>query len=282
MPTDPTAYCLEQVRRFDRERYLCTLFAPAGLRDHLWALYAFNVEIARVREIVSEPVIGQMRLQWWRDAIAEFNGGRSVRAHPVAQALAQAMQARPIQPAHLERLLVAREFDLADTPPADLAALEDYACGTSSTLLLAALDVLGVGDDVSAEAARQVGIAWALVGLLRAVPFHARQRRLYLPLDLLAQAGIDAEAVFEGQAGKALAEIAAQITARTREHLGHARDRRRDVAHAALPIMLFAVLAERHCRRLERQRFQLFAAPAPRPAAGDMLRLALAAWRGAY
>lgn len=282
MPPDPAAYCLEQVRRFDRERYLCTLFAPTAERDHLWALYAFNVEIARVREIVSEPIIGQMRLQWWRDVIAEIGGGGNVRSHPVAQGLAQAMQARPIQPAHLERLLVAREFDLADTPPADIAAMEDYAAGTSSALLLAALDVLGAGDKVSAEAARHVGIAWALVGLLRAVPFHARQRRLYLPLDLLVQAGIDFDALFEGKSTAALAEVAATIAARAREHLHRARERKHDVGRAALPVLLLAVLAERHCRRLERQHFQLFAAARQGPAAGDTLRLASAAWQGRY
>ena len=121
----------ELVRRADPDRYFSALFAPADKRPLLLALYAFNVEIARVRELVSEPVIGQIRLQWWRDAIAEFAEGK-VRSHPVAEALARALQARPIQAAHFERLLVAREFDLLDTPPADLAALEEYAAGTSS------------------------------------------------------------------------------------------------------------------------------------------------------
>src|SRR4051812_33354988 len=145
MNQDPAAYCLEQVRRFDRDRYLCALFAPEADRPHLLALYAFNAEIARVREIVSEPVIGQMRLQWWRDALVEFRDG-NVRAHPVAQALAAALRARPVRGELLERMLVAREFDLADVPPDSLAALEQYAEGTSSSLLLAALDMLGVHD----------------------------------------------------------------------------------------------------------------------------------------
>jgi phytoene synthase len=257
------------------------LFAPAAARAHLWALYAFNVEIARVREIVSEPVIGQMRLQWWRDAIAEFGTG-AVRSHPVAQGLAQALRARPVQPALIERLLVAREFDLAETPPADLAALEDYADGTSASLLLAALDILGVRDAASIDAARHIGVGWALAGLLRAVPFHARQRRLYLPLDLLTAAGIEPEAVFEGRAGHGLTDVAATIVVRARQHLQHARDRRRDVARAASPVLLLAVLLDRRCRLIEHQRFQLFTPPSPRASAADPLRLAFQAWRGRY
>src|SRR5258708_31734671 len=97
MADDPTQYCAQQGRRFAHDRYLCTMFAREPVQARLFALYAFNVEIARVREIVSEPVIGQMRLQWWRDAITEFAAG-TVRDHPVAQALARALAARPVDP----------------------------------------------------------------------------------------------------------------------------------------------------------------------------------------
>ncbi|MBV8534645.1 MAG: squalene/phytoene synthase family protein, partial [Alphaproteobacteria bacterium] len=200
MPDDPFTYCADQVRRLDHDRYLCALFAPSGDQRRLFALYAFNLEIARVREIVSEPLIGQMRLQWWRDALGEIAAG-TVRAHPVAQALARAMEGRPVRAELFERLLTAREFDLGDQPPADMAALEAYAADTSAAVLEAGLDLLGVTDAAAKEAAHHVGIAWSLVGLLRAVPFHARRRRLYLPADLLAGAHIDHERFFEGRPG---------------------------------------------------------------------------------
>ena len=146
-------------------------------------------------------------------------------------------------------------------------------------MLLAALDILGVGDAASTDAARHLGIAWALIGLLRAVPFHARQRRLYLPVDLLMQTGVDPDALIEGRPQAGLADVAAKIVARVRDRLHRARDRQQRVARAALPVMLLAVLAERHCRRLERRQFQLFTVVPERPAPFDTVRLALAAWR---
>src|SRR5258708_40013043 len=107
MADDPTQYCAQQGRRFDHDRCLCTMFAREPVQARLFALYAFNVEIARVREIVSEPVIGQMRLQWWRDAITEFAAG-PVRGPPGAPALARALGPPPGDPRPLAPLLSPR------------------------------------------------------------------------------------------------------------------------------------------------------------------------------
>ena len=281
MAHDPLTYCADQVRRLDHDRYLCALFAPSSDQPRLFALYAFNLEIARVREVVSEPVIGQMRLQWWRDALGEIAAGQG-RAHPVAQALAQALADRPVRAELFERLLTAREFDLGDEPPADLAALESYAADTSSALLQAGLDLLDIADPAANEAARHVGVAWSLVGLLRAVPFHARQRRLYLPSDLLAGARVDHERLFEGRAGTGLRETARQLATRAGEHLGRARAARREVPRAARAVLLPATLADVHLRRLARADYDPFAPVLQRPRGGDALRLSLAALRNRY
>src|SRR5882672_10013553 len=163
-------FCAQQLRRLDHDRYLTTLFAPAAARPRLIALYAFNTEVARVGETVSEPIIGQMRLQWWRDAIAEAASGRPPRKHPVVAGLVDVL-ASGATPADFEPLLVAREQDLDEGAPADLAALEAYAEATSATLVRLAARLLGAEDDTTRAAARHVGIGWALVGCLRAVPF---------------------------------------------------------------------------------------------------------------
>src|SRR5690348_12565266 len=97
------------VRRQDRERYLTALFAPAGRREALLALYAFNHEVAKTREVVREPTLGQIRLQWWRDALEEIHDGRSPRRHEVVEPLAQAIRAHALPKAGFERLLVGRE-----------------------------------------------------------------------------------------------------------------------------------------------------------------------------
>jgi NADH dehydrogenase [ubiquinone] 1 alpha subcomplex assembly factor 6 len=281
MAHDPLTYCEDQVRRLDHDRYLCALFAPASDRPRLLALYAFNLEVARVREIVSEPVIGQMRLQWWRDALDEIANG-NVRAHPVAQALARAVEGRPVRAELLERLLAARELDLGEDPPPDLAALESYAADTSSALLQAGLDLLGVDDAAAREAARQVGLAWSLMGLLRAVPFHARRRRLYLPASLLAEAKIDREQLFEGRAGGGLRDIARQLADRAAGHLERARASWRDVPRGARAVLLPATLADAHLKRLAGAGYDPFAPGLQRPLGGAALRLSWAALWNRY
>lgn len=281
MPHDSAAYCLEQVRRFDRERYLCLLFAPEPARSRLVALYAFNLEVAKIRETVSEPLLGQIRLQWWRDALGEFGRG-IVRAHPIAEALAAALRDSPVRPALLERLLVAREADLDDAPPTTLTAMEVYAAGTSGGLQQAALDALGIQSETADRAAAGVGIAWALLGLLRAVPFQARQRRLRLPADLLAKEGVELDAVFEGQPGAGLRAVARAVDGRIGEHLAMARALARDVPRTALPAMLSAVLAESHRRRLANAGFNLFAPELLKPVPFDVIRLTYANWHSRY
>ena len=186
------SYCARLLRQQDPDRYLTALFAPPERREALFALYAFNLELARARESVREPIMGQMRLQWWRDSLAEMLAGRP-RAHEVGRPLAAAIAAYGLDPALLERLIDARERDMEAEPPADLAALLDYARGTSSTLTELALEVLGRPGPAVREAGRALGIAWALLGLVRAVPFHAAQRRLYLPTSLTAAAGLTAQ-----------------------------------------------------------------------------------------
>ncbi len=180
------------LRRFDRDRYLTTLFAPEGRRRALWALYGFNAEIASVREQVREPIAGRIRLQWWRDVIAAIYGG-APPAVPLARELADAVAAHGLSRAPFERLIEAREADLEDAPPPDLAALVAYAEDSSAALVALALEALGAGEaDAARAAGRHVGIAWALSGLLRAAPHRARTGWTGFPPALLAEAGIGA------------------------------------------------------------------------------------------
>ena len=275
------AYCLDQVRRFDHDRYLTVLFAPLEARERLIALYAFNLEVARVREVASEPLIGQIRLQWWREALDEMARG-SVRQHPVALRLAAAIEAANLPRETFERLLAAREFDLAGSPPADLAALEAYAEGTSATVMALAAGALGASGKAVESATRHAGIAFALVGLLRAVPFHAGQRRIYLPIDRLQAAGLDAEALFEGRTGAALTTIAQEIAERARKRLAMARRMRGEVPRASRAALLPAIVADIYLARLARRRYALFDPALQRPAGSRALRLAIASALGRY
>lgn len=271
----PAEWCAAEVRRHDRERWLTVLYAPEPLRWRLLALYAFNLEVARARESVTQPTLGLMRLQWWRDALAENAQGRP-RAHPVAQALVD----MALDGETVERLLAARELDMEDRPLADLAALEAYAEATSAGLSRLALDQLGVVDAASHAAARHVGIAWALVGLLRALPFHATRRRLYLPATLLEHTGTDPEAVLAGRFDPGLGRAVERVAATAHAHLRAGREIA--VPRAAVAALLPAVLAERHLARLGRIGYDPFRLPAGPPGPGDQLALLWRAWRGAF
>src|SRR5947209_10206033 len=155
------------VRRHDRDRFQTVLFAPAARREALFALYAFNYELARVRESVTQPMLGQIRLQWWRENIAAAFTGNAIRHHPVVEPLAAAVREFGLTRDHFDRLIDARETDLADEPQASLAAVEDYAESTSAGLVYLALEVLGAHNSAAAEAAHHIGIAYAIAGLLR-------------------------------------------------------------------------------------------------------------------
>jgi NADH dehydrogenase [ubiquinone] 1 alpha subcomplex assembly factor 6 len=196
LPGSRLSACGALVERHDRDRYLASLFAAEPEREALFALYAFNHEVAKTAEVVSEPMLGEIRLQWWREAIAGIYEGRP-RHHEVVLPLAEAVAAKALPRELLERIVDARAFDLDPAPPATLEALRGYAEGSSTALLLLALHILGACDAASREAAEQLGPAWAYLGLLRALPLHARQKRSYLPADLCAEAGVDLQEVFE-------------------------------------------------------------------------------------
>lgn len=246
----------EQVRRFDRDRFITTLMAPPARREALFALYAFNIEVARIAELVREPLLGRIRLQWWRDSLASVSaGGRP--PSPIMAALADAMAACGLDLSRLDRILDTHEADFAPEPPADLRALTDYAAGTSGVLARLAFDLLGGGR--AGEAAESLGTGWGLTGLLRAVPFHASLGRLYLPAGMLASAGVDAARVLAGQGDPGLAGVARRIADEARAHLAQARRHRRDIPRDALAAMLTGPLADGYLNALARQGYNLFA-----------------------
>jgi phytoene synthase len=155
------SHCAALVREHDPDRYLATLFAPAEAREALFTLYAFDHEIARVRRVVSEPIAGLVRLQWWREALAASAAGKPP-AHPVVTALHERRSRfAPLRP-RLEAAIEAREQELSPEPPADLAALERRLAAGSGEVTLAAMDLLGVAEEPARAAALDLGLARAV------------------------------------------------------------------------------------------------------------------------
>jgi NADH dehydrogenase [ubiquinone] 1 alpha subcomplex assembly factor 6 len=276
------SYCAEQVRQFDYDRFICMLFAPPEEREALAAVYAFNVEVARIRESVRQPLIGHMRLQWWTDALDAVFAGYPPR-HEIAMALSGAVRRFNLDRQLFDQILETRAFDMDDQAPADIEALIAYAEGTAASLGLLSLRVLGAGGDAAARAAaRDVGVAWALTGLLRAVPFHARERRIYLPASLNRQAGLDVFQLFEMRSPQALKTVVAAVADRAGTHLKAARAARRKIPRAALPALLPATLADGYLRRLQRARYDPFVAAVQKPEPLRLAILAVNAARGRY
>ena len=219
---DPFAHGAELVRATDRDRFIASLFAPAEHRGAIYALYAFNSEVARVREMAREALPGEIRLQWWSDVI---NRGRDeeARANPVAAALLTTIERYRLSSAKLVDLIEARRFDLYDDPIATVADLETYASKTSSALFALAAQILA-GANAEAVTA-PAGIAFAIAGLLRAFPLHAARGQLYVPMELLDRHQVRPHDIFAGRSSAGLQAAFAELRDLGRRHLDAAHQR---------------------------------------------------------
>ena len=226
----------------DPDRYVSTLFAPRACREPLFALYAFNVELARIGEQVNEPQLGEIRLQWWRDALDRAGAGE-MTGHPVADALGRAVRECDLSRRSLADLIDARRFDLAAKimPYAD--ALDDYLAKTAGALFRLASEI-GMAGARAAEppaleqAVRAAGIAYGLTGLMRALPVHARRGRIDLPEDELRRHGTSSAQLLTGEKSDGLTELLAELRETARTALTSAGQHVRELPPAARPAFL--------------------------------------------
>ena len=239
------------VRAADPDRYFATLFAPAPHRPFLFTLYAFHAEVARVAETVREPMLGAIRLEWWREACEAAAKG-SARNHDVARGLACLFAERPVALADLEALIAARAFDSSAEQLADFAGLEAYVDSTSGALMRVASKLLGGGPRLE-PVLREAGLAYGLTGLLRALPFHNGRHKLYLPLDLLSALDVTPEAFFHLEPGEPRrAGAVRQVALKARDYFLAAQKAPRP--GAALAAILPAALVPVYLRKLNTAR----------------------------
>ncbi len=249
---DAFAYCTELVRQADHDRYLAALFAPEAARDAFAALYAFNIEIARVRELAREPLPGEIRLQWWTDVLAGERR-KEAEANPVAAALLMAIERYGLPASALADLIEARRFDLYDEPMPNVADLETYIAETSSVLISLAAQILGVDLDADASAAaRSAGLAYGLTGLIRAFPLHAARRQLFVPADILERHDAYAHDIYAGRSTAAINAALAELRTLARHHLAMAKGVMPAVPAHELPAFLSVALVRPSLDRLDR------------------------------
>lgn len=205
------AHCGDLVREHAEDCWRAALFAPAAARPHLHALYAFSHEVASVRARAREALAGEIRHQWWRDALQGAARGE-VEANPVAAALLDTRERFRLPTQAFIGLIDARAFDLYDDPMPSLDQLEGYCGETQSAVLRLASIVLADGEEPgSADIAGHAGVACAMAGLMRALPWHARRGQLFLPMDILDRCGVARADVVAGRGGDGLMRALAEL-----------------------------------------------------------------------
>jgi 15-cis-phytoene synthase len=246
---DAFAHCADLVRAADHDRFIASLFAPAQQRGPLHALYAFNSEVARVREAAREALPGEIRLQWWSEVIGGERQGEA-QANPVASALLATIESHGLAPARLIDLIEAHRFDLYDEPMAALADLESYATRTSSALFALAAQILSGSD--AAAVAGPAGIAYAIASGLRAFPLHAARRQLYVPMEILERHQAHPHDIFAGRSSTGLQAALTELRDLARRHLHAAHAHRTALPTLAIPALVPVTLVRPLLDRLER------------------------------
>jgi phytoene synthase len=222
------------VRRHDPDRFLTALFAPADRRGALLTLYAFNHELARAREVVSEPPLALIRLQWWREVVEG-----EARRHEVASPLSEAIATGALDPALLLPLIEAREAEAYG----DFETSEQWRAWLlmgAGGLAVAAAAALGASVP---EMFRSFGAVYGMTGLLRASGVLAAQGRCLLPRDLLARHGLSPEAFAQGYGAEPVRAALGEVVAMARALLAETRGAA--VPRVGIAAVLPAVLARR-------------------------------------
>jgi 15-cis-phytoene synthase len=245
-------YCLNLVRSIDKDRFLASLFAPEDKRPHLLALYAFNAEITRARDVVSEPAIGEIRMQWWLDALdGIYNGDK--QDHPVAIALARAIEVGDLPQHALRNLVTAHIFDFYADPMPTLVDLEGYLGETSAALIQMAALILARGEALeNAEASGLAGVAYGLVGLLRSLPLHRSRQQCFLPLDILTAHEATPADVIAGSNIRAVNIVVVELREKARARLSHARKMAGTIRPSAMPAFLHVGLTDAYLKALSK------------------------------
>ncbi|MBT4749682.1 MAG: squalene/phytoene synthase family protein [Rhodospirillaceae bacterium] len=251
----------QQARSRDWERFICALFAPAERRQAVFAILAFNAELARTRSVVTEPILGEMRLQWWRDALDRvFDDAANVPVgNPLLAGMAAAIHQYDLPRPVILGIIDAREKDLEDAPHEDLEALLAYAGATSGGVTELTLHALGAYEGASAEAqdvirrtGAQLGAAWALIGLIRASDALAGEGRTFVPRRQLEQAGLSPESVIAGEFTESLGNALQLISGIASQYILDCQGLRGQLPKAAIPAFLPAGMAWRYLQRLRR------------------------------
>jgi phytoene synthase len=252
------SHCAALVRAHDRDRYLATLFAPADKRDALFALYSFNIEIARVRDAAREPMPGEIRLQWWREMLLGEREGEAA-AHPVAAALKETIARHGLDRDRLIALVDAHTFDLYDEPFATLDDFDNYAALSEGVVLSTAAQILGAEGMAVITLARHAAIAATVARSLTMLPRHASQRQIFIPREVMERHALIPESIVARQESDALKSALSEMRRHARRQLQAAALEAGEVSVAISPALLSLASVGPQLSRMDRRGYEPFA-----------------------
>ncbi|CAL9705060.1 unnamed protein product [Knipowitschia caucasica] len=274
-------YCLQLVRSRDYEGLVCSLLFPEEARRSSLALRAFNVELAQVKDSVSQKTIGLIRMQFWKTAVEEMYRDEPPK-QPVSAELWRAVRKHHLTKSWLLRIIREREKDLEDRAYRNLSELETYSENTQSSLLYLLLEAVGIKDVHADHAASHIGKAQGIVTCLRATPYHCSRRRVYLPMDLCLQHGVSQEQFLRFSREQSVRDVVFDIASQAHAHLQHARSFRHNVPPHAAPAFLHTVSLEDYLQRLRRVDFDVFHPSLQKRNPLLAIRLYLRSWSTTY
>jgi phytoene synthase len=253
-------FCADLVRTSDFERYATTLFVDPDQRRALLSLYAFNIEIARVREQISQPLAGEIRLQWWDDLLGGTTHGDAA-GNPVAAELLQTIERLRLPHDRLRRMIDAHRFDLYDEPMPTMEDLQNYLYDTASALFGLSAQVLNEGLPVDDTVAYHAGLAIGLTRIVEALPRHAARGQTYLPADRLAHFRVEMNDVAAGKTTAELSELLRQLAIEARVHLDEAMTRLGDLPKLSRKAFLPLATLGRELAAIEDKTYNPFLPP---------------------
>ncbi|KIJ64453.1 hypothetical protein HYDPIDRAFT_90439 [Hydnomerulius pinastri MD-312] len=266
--SNPTEYCKDLVRKHDYEGFLTSQFYPRQLQPGYYALRAFYIELAMVKEAVSQTTLGQARLVFWRDAIKDIFDvseeiGNKPPRHPIALALYEATQRSRLAPYHFQRIIEAREQELHSQTHMTVESATSHAESTASTFLYILLSLLNLPSATLSHSASHLGVAQSFTTLLRALPFHASKGVMVIPAEITAKHGVNQQQVFtKAEPSKALEDAVFEFATIANDNLITAREMFKEtggqVPQEAMPIFTSAVPVVSILRRLEAVNFNVY------------------------
>ncbi|WP_135078100.1 squalene/phytoene synthase family protein [Terasakiella sp. SH-1] len=274
--TDLLSLCAQEIHAHDHDQFLCGLFVSEDHREAFYALQIFYRETARIRDMVTEPHMRLMRLQWWRDLIADIYAGRAPNVETgMHKEIIAALKARNIEQDLFDRYFNARQFDMEDRVHDDMASLRRYSEATGGTIAQIKEQAIGLSPT---DAALKVGAAGTLAGMLQTIAFQARHNRCKIPTALVKKHQLSLKSVMELTCTAALKGCVKEIVAECCKLIKEARECKVETN----PVLLSTIAIEDYLTRLEKVGFDPFNPNLGNGRLIKQIKLGFKAWRGSY